>query len=141
MDIDPKESFMRWQGVTRKHFTFTSNVILSLATGLLAFFSERFLHPPRPHCLLLLTGIIALLSLGGSIGLALWCSVNRLRDFRATARVARQRATGNQIQAADRFETKALGKLSWRLFWWQVVLFGVGVAGAGVVLTFRGLLA
>jgi hypothetical protein len=39
---DP-DSFVRWQEVTINHFSVVSNVILSLATGLLAFFSTLLL--------------------------------------------------------------------------------------------------
>jgi hypothetical protein len=137
MNIPPSESFVRWQSATRKHFTATSNLVLGLATGLLAFVSERCLIAPRPSCYVLLASGTALLLLISSIGLALWCSINRLRDFRATAQIARQRANNQAAAAADHLETKALGQLSWRLFSWQLVLFGLGAAASAITVLAR----
>lgn len=138
MNIDPSQSFIRWQAATREHFTLTSSVALGLATGLLAFLSERFLSGPRPSCIALIFGAAALLVLAVSIALALWCSINRLRDFRATAQIARHRAKNEVVPEADRLETKALGDFSWKLFWWQLVLFGVGVLTSAIALLIRG---
>jgi len=140
MKIDPKESFVRWQSATRKHFTVTSSVVLGLATGLLAFVSEHFLlDAPPPNWYVLLTGLIAVLSLGTSIGLALWCSINRLRDFRATAQIARKRAEGEAVLVADRRETTALGEFSWQLYTWQLILFGIGAVASVAALLGRAL--
>jgi|SRR5581483_28171 len=137
MDIVANKSFVRWQSATRKHFTVTSNLVLGLSTGLLAFVSDKFLVPPRPCYCVLIIGVVALLSLTGSIAMALICSINRLRDFRATAQIARKRAENGSGPSADRLETKALGRTSWRLFWWQLVLFGIGVATSVIALVSR----
>lgn len=78
---------------------------------------------------------LALLSLVVSIGLGLWCVVNRLRDFRITKGVARDREnwekTLSDIELDRRLrdrrsESKKLGKRSWRIFWWQLGTFGLG---------------
>jgi hypothetical protein len=138
MSTKPSDSFVRWQSATREHFTLTSSVVLGLSTGLLAFFSERFLSGSRPSCGLLLLGLAALLLLAASITLALWCSINRLRDFRATAQIARRRDNNESVPPEDRLETKILGELSWRLFWWQLILFGVGAVATAVALLARG---
>src|SRR5882672_10443120 len=115
MNNDPVESFVRWQRATREHFTLTSSVVLGLATGLLAFVSERFLDKTHLAGCVLIVGAVALLSLALSIVLALWCSINRLRDFRATAQIARHRANKDPVAPEDRLETKILGEFSWRL--------------------------
>jgi hypothetical protein len=73
----------------------------------------------------------------GSIALGLRCSINRLRDFRATAQVARRRMKGEMVQLADRQETKALGDKSWRLLWWQLTLFGLGTLATAIAITAR----
>lgn len=137
MNIDPSESFIRWQTATREHFTLTSSVVLGLATGLLAFLAERFLSGSRPSSVALVFGVGAFLSLAVSIALALWCSINRLRDFRTTAQIARRRANGEPVPPTDRLETKALGEFSWKLFWWQLVLFGVGAVTTAIALLVR----
>ncbi|MBD3653612.1 hypothetical protein [Kangiella sp.] len=69
-----------------------------------------------------------------SVGLAVWCAINRLRDFRATAQIARSRYKEEPIGFNARQETAVLGQLSWRLFWWQLVLFVIGATGIGMTI-------
>lgn len=131
MKIDPTESFIRWQAATREHFTTTSSVVLGLATGLLAFVVNRFLtdKPTGRWLFWFAAGSLVL-----SIVSALWCSINRLKDFRATAQIARNRAKQVAVSEADLLETKALGNISWRLFRFQLVSFGVGAIASIVAL-------
>jgi hypothetical protein len=139
MANEQSDSFIRWQSATREHFTLTSSVVLGLSTGLLAFVSERLLTGSHPSCSVLLIGGAAVLLLVLSIGLALWCSINRLRDFRATAQIARRRDRKEQVPPEDRLETKILGERSWLLFWWQLTFFGFGAAISAIALLMRGL--
>ena len=125
-----EDAFVHWQKVTRGHFTATCNLVLGLATGLLAFFSERFFAGPRPTGWPLFLGAISMVALTVSVALALWCNVNRLRDFRATAQIARRRLKNEPISPEARSETEALGRLSWILFWWQLLLFGIGAVAS-----------
>lgn len=131
------DSFIRWQSVTREHFTFTSNVVLGLATGLLAFISERLLTGVPLQCHILLLAGMAALSLVLSIGIALWCSINRLKDFRATAQIARHRYRNEVVPQEDRLETKVLGERSWQLFKLQLILFGLGTLISAITLLTR----
>lgn len=138
MANEKSDSFIRWQSVTREHFTSTSSLVLMLSTGLLAFVSERLLAKSHPTYCTLLIGSAAVLLLVLSITLALWCSITRLRDFRATAQIARRRDRNEHIPPEDRLETKILGERSWLLFWWQLTLFGVGAAVSAIALLIRG---
>lgn len=123
------ESFIRWQAVTRNHFSSVSNLILGLATGLLGFLVSGFASPqPSTKCLLVVN-TISLVLLALSVALAVWCAINRLRDFRTTAQIARSRSKNKDIFLDDRENLKIIGQLSWRLFWWQLVLFGFGASG------------
>ena len=133
MATEAHESFVRWQTVTREYFSTVSNLVLGLATGLLAFLVSG-LSPTQPvaRCLLVV-GSIALALLALSVALAIWCAINRLRDFRGTAQIARRRDQGEHIPSNDRNELKIMGQLSWRLFWWQLVLFAFGAGGVSVV--------
>lgn len=134
MASDGQESFVRWQGITRDYFTTVSNLALGLATGLLAFLvSGLTSSPPATKCLLVV-GSVSLVLLASSVGLAVWCAINRLRDFRATAQIARERSKNESVSPDARLETKIMGQLSWRLFWWQLVLFGFGAVGVAVML-------
>ncbi|MFZ5540562.1 MAG: hypothetical protein ACOY5V_12555 [Pseudomonadota bacterium] len=70
-----------------------------------------------------------MLLLLSSIGFGIWCVINRLRDFRATTKVARMREGGRseaEMQPYRDLYTK-LGNRAWALFWWQIGTFGVGI--------------
>jgi len=132
MAIGAQESFVRWQAVTRDYFSTVSNLVLGLATGLLAFLvSSLSSSQPTTKCLLIV-GTISLALLASSVVLAIWCAINRLRDFRATAQIARSRSKGEPVPSGARQESKIMGQLSWCLFWWQLVLFSFGAGGVAV---------
>ena len=130
---DDRESFVRWQAVTRNQFSTVSNLVLGLATGLLAFLVSGLTSlQPMCTCLRIVsTASAALLAL--SVVLAVWCAINRLYDFRATARIARLRSLGKPVDPETKEETRIMGKLSWRLFLWQLVLFGFGAGGVAII--------
>ena len=64
-----------------------------------------------------------------SIGIGILCVVNRLRDFRATMRAARLREDGKSEDEIKPYRTlyERLGQRTWRLFWWQIGTFAIGV--------------
>lgn len=136
MESDAHKSFVRWQGITRDYFTALSNLVLGLATGLLAFLQASLFSQPTTRCISAI-GTVSLIFLGASVSIAIWCAVNRLRDFRATAKIARARSKSEPIQLESRLETKVMGELSWRLFWWQLVLFAFGAAGVSITVIAR----
>jgi len=134
VETDDRESFVRWQGITRDHFSFVSNLVLGLATGLLAFLVSGLASAqPTNNCSLVIA-TLSMVLLSTSVGLAIWCAINRLRDFRTTAQIARSRYKGEPVNSSARQETAVLGQLSWRLFWWQLVLFGFGAAGIAITI-------
>ncbi|WP_144900707.1 hypothetical protein [Luteimonas cucumeris] len=137
MGTEDQESFVRWQGVTRDYFSSVSNLILGLSTGLLAFLVSGLASQQATTTCLLILGTISLVLLAASVVLAVWCAINRLRDFRSTARIARLRSKNEHVPPGDRLETKILGQLSWRLFWWQLVLFGFGAGGVAITVITR----
>jgi len=126
------ESFVRWQGITRDYFSSVSNLVLGLSTGLLAFLVSGLVpHQATSKCLLFV-GTASVVLLAASVALAVWCAINRLRDFRATTQIARSRWMDEPMSVKERLESRAVGQLSWRLFWWQLVLFSFGAAGSAV---------
>ena len=136
MESDAHESFVRWQGITRDYFTAISNLVLGLSTGLLAFLLASLLSQPATRCISVI-GTVSLIFLSASVGIAVWCAINRLRDFRATAKIARARSKSQPVQPEARLETKVMGELSWRLFWWQLVLFAFGAAAVAIAVIAR----
>ncbi|MCH8492741.1 MAG: hypothetical protein LAT53_05850 [Idiomarina sp.] len=132
MAAEDKESFVRWQSITRDYFSSVSNLVLGLSTGILAFLVSGLVDAQPANKCLLLIATSAMVFLSISISLAVWCAINRLRDFRATTQIARSRWKDEPVSSRDRQETKALGNLSWHLFWWQLVLFGFGAGGVAI---------
>lgn len=131
MTTDDSDSFIRWQSTTREHFSLTSNLILGLATGLLAFHSSLLFEQKLTQAHAFAFVIAGIILLSFSVGLALWCTINRLRDFRLTTQIARKREKGETDLGALRQKSNSLGKITWSLFWGQIVMFGPGAfAGA-----------
>jgi hypothetical protein len=71
MSQDDQESFIRWQEVTRNHFSAVANLILALATGLLAFQSTLLLERKLPSPCAFGFATISLIFLAASVALAL----------------------------------------------------------------------
>lgn len=126
------ESFTRWQSVTRDQFSSVSSLVLGLSTGVLAFAVVGFgALSPSNRCLII-AATAAVLFLSASIALAIICALNRLNDFRITARIVRDAARG-EISVEDlRRESRVLGTRSWALLRWQLWLFVAGVFCVGV---------
>lgn len=137
MSQEDQESFIRWQEITRNHFSSVANLILALATGLLAFQSTLLLeHKLSVPCAFWLA-TASLIFLATSVAIALWCLVNRLRDFRLTAQIARRREKGETELQEFREKSKSLGKFTWGLFWFQVALFGLGAGCCAVAVVIQ----
>jgi hypothetical protein len=66
-----------------------------------------------------------------SIVLGIVCVLNRLSDFRATARRARL-AASDPTQEKEYLDM--LGGLTWRWFYGQIISFGIGATAFGIVL-------
>lgn len=134
-----ENSFVRWQSITIDQLGYAVGLILSFATASLGF-ALSFVKDQNyaPGCwgkALMLTSIASLML---SVGLGLWCVINRLCDFRETRSIARDREDweregvskeeiANRLRAR-RAETKRLGERTWLLFWWQIGTFAFGVA-------------
>jgi len=127
---EPKGSFARWQSITIAQLTYSVNLILGLAVAALGFqvallLNEKFLPLGWQKCAFGVS-FVALLS---SIGLGIWCVINRLRDFRATTKAARLREGGGSQDDIRPYRVlyEKLGEKTWWLFWWQIGTFGVGI--------------
>jgi len=137
MAAEDRESFVRWQGITRDYFSSVSNLVLGLSTGLLAFLVSGLASPQPNLESFSVLGALSAALLALSVAVAVWCAINRLRDFRATARIARLRWRGGSADPSERIDSTVVGRLSCRLFWWQLVLFGLGSAGTSLALVMR----
>jgi len=131
-----RDSSIRWQGRTIEQFGYAQNLILGLAIASIGYeialvLNKEIERASWQNCLL----SISLLAFVISAGSALWCVVIRLRNFRATADIARKREDGasNQDLQPQRTKTKELGELTWTLLWWQISSFAIGVLSLVIV--------
>lgn len=127
---EPKGSSVRWQSITIAQLTYSVNLALGLAVTSLGFnvvllLNERF-HPTTWQKWSFSASMLALLL---SIGLGIWCVVNRLRDFRATTNAARLREDREPSDEIEKYRDlyRKLGERTWCLFWWQIGTFGIGI--------------
>lgn len=131
-------SFVRWQAIALEQLGYAVGLILTFAGASLGFgFALAKDQNYTPTCWSKAFVIAGLSSLLLSLGLGVWCVINRLRDFRETRGIARDREEWerekipeseiNARLALRRSETDKLGKRSWRLFWWQIGTFASGV--------------
>ena len=144
MPVD-RESFVRWQEITITQLGYAVNLILSFAAASLGFlltllkdndFTPRHLEKGFFDLSLVLLGL--------SIVSGILCVINRLRDFRETKSIARDRArwkkkgiSGVQIDELlkpRRDDVNKLGKWTWRMFWIQLASFSLGLLG--IILVF-----
>ena len=126
-----KESFVRWQAITISQLSYSINLILTFTIAALGFgasllLKEQFQPDSWPLNLLRLS--LALLLAAGGLGIG--CTINRLRDFRATTKITRLRTKEGHEADAEltnlRELTSRLGSRTWQIFWWQIGMFSAG---------------
>lgn len=127
---EPKGSFMRWQSITIAQLTYAINLILGFSVATLGFLlaillGDKFNPVSWQKCVFSLSLIL----LSASVIFGVWVVINRLRDFRATAKAARKREekAGEEEIEPLRVLYRKLGARTWCLFWWQVGTFSAGV--------------
>ncbi len=120
------DKFIRWQSILREQFSSSTNLILALATGLLAFQSSLLVGDGKlANSAAIVLCIASILSLIASVISGVICSVVRLHDFRATAKIARASIDAQEtLELRDR--ASELGRVTWQLFWTQLALFSIG---------------
>jgi hypothetical protein len=123
-------SFVRWQTVTMTQLGYAINLFLGFATASLGFIltliKDKDFIPGYWGKMFLMSSLVLLLL---SIILAICATINRLRDFRKTAAIARHREEWRPDGTLDqkRKEADSLGKCTWKLFWWQIGVFTFGI--------------
>jgi len=122
-------SSVRWQALTIQQFSNAVNLILGLSLAVLGFQINLLTNinfAPSSCQKLFFTVSASLVFLSAAAGTL--CTINRLRDFRETANTARAQERGhNDLADHHREQSRQLGKLTWRLFWFQAWVFFGGV--------------
>ncbi len=125
---EQRESFVRWQGITREQFTIATSLILGLAVGAIGYQASGLLDEKTIHVTRCQFGSV--LSLAISVAAGIFVVINRLRDFHWTTRMTRLQQKGespDEVRSLETWTNKA-GEWSWLLFWTQVWTFFGGIA-------------
>ena len=129
------DSFVRWQKYTLDQLTYSVNLILTLSTASLGFAVALLINKDFPLTSFPLWSwgkilfLLTLLALFASMGLGIWCVINRLYDFRTTKDTARQREKGTSDEELKplRLKYEDYGAKTWKIFWGQIGCFGFAV--------------
>ncbi len=125
------DQFIRWQGHTIAQLTFAINLFFGMSIGSLVFavtliMDEDFLLSGYPKLFFQISLFLILLAVFSGCAAV----VSRLLDFRFTARKIRLgEACNRQVSGVYKYRSKMLGKITWRLFWFQLFMLGVGLVG------------
>lgn len=129
-DNEDNEKFIRWQGVTITQLSYSINLVLTFSVAALGFgvsllLSDNF----KPTICQAYAFFISLFLLLASGALGIWCTINRLWGFRATAKITHlKRKDKNHTELPDlRKLTNKLGKKTWGIFWWQIGAFSAAI--------------
>ncbi len=129
-------SFQRWRKIAIDQLGYALNLILVLTTATLGYLftllrDEKFC----PGSLATYAMLLSFWSLASSVVCGLACILNRLWDFRGTARKAHK-----DPEAPSRETLRALGHVTWGLFYVQLstFAFGVLVLTVALLLTYGG---
>jgi hypothetical protein len=137
------DSFQRWQKITIDQHGAVINLLLTISVAAQGFIYTQIKDPGGARHGWLWASEAAFM-LSSALGLC--CSVNRLCDFRLTAKIARVRSklskhyyrdTCSSLNGDDlamvraklkkaRIESKRLGRKTWLVFGFQLFLFVLG---------------
>ncbi len=124
--VAENDRFQRWQKITIDQLGYALNLVLALTIAVLGYWfvllrDRDFAPGPSAKCLMLLS----LLALSFSVVCGLGCILNRLGDFRGTAKRARDDSSQD---APTKAHLDRLGRTTWVLFYSHLIIFALGVA-------------
>jgi len=129
-DSSKDEKFIRWQGITITQLSYSINLILTFSVAAIGFSVSLLLNENfKPTSCQAYAFFLSLMLLLASGAIGIWCTINRQRDFRATAKITNlKRKEGHESELAElRALTNKLGKKTWGIFWWQIGTFSAGI--------------
>jgi hypothetical protein len=125
-----RDRFVRWQKITIDQLGYAVNLILVLSTASLGFAVSLLVKKDfTPACQGKMLFLLSILVLLISIGLGIFCTINRLVDFRMTKEIARRRENNSSDKEflPLRLKSKDYGARTWRLFWCQIGTFAFSI--------------
>jgi hypothetical protein len=120
----------RWRKIAIDQLGYLLNLTLTFAIAALGYcfvlLKDRDFTPEHlaKHAMMVAIISLAVSALAGFI-----CSLNRLLDFRATARRA-----CDHPNEPNKDVTRDLGQVTWYMLYFQIVAFGVGIAALAISL-------
>ena len=124
------ESYNRWQGFRITQLSLCVSLFLTFSVATLGFSINLLIQPVFSIVSCTAKGSFGLsLSFGLiSIACGAWACVNRLRDFRLTAKIVRDRSKIESDKVVRmRDKSKHLGLWTWRFFCFQLSTFALQV--------------
>ncbi|WP_299065529.1 hypothetical protein [uncultured Polaribacter sp.] len=116
---------MKWQDIRIKQLGYANNLIIALAVAVLGFAinfiqtEDLILSSFQKKLFWVASSLIII-----SIGLGIFVILNRLEDFKLTAKIARKREKNERDGIEDdRLKSERMGKKTWNSFIWQIVTF------------------
>ena len=139
-----KNRFIKWQQLTISQLSFTNNLFLGYNLGFLSFFVSQTGVLFCGNYWLFTLQIFSVLSLIISFITGIMTVLNRLRDFRLTKTLVKNRrlkfedehniVKHTDIESVkvsiilDKYLSDKLGKRTWSLLNWQIWTFVVGIS-------------
>lgn len=136
------DRFVRWQQLTTGQLSFTNNLFLGLNLGFLGFLVTQSGLTFSCTCWAFTIQVLSLLGLGVSFVTGVFLVINRLKDFRKTTKLVKNRKKkfeiDNKLKDMDNIdsvkytianlktETDKLGRITWILLNWQIWTFMIG---------------
>jgi hypothetical protein len=133
---------VRWDSYRINQFSYTNNLLIGLNLAFLGFFITQSGFKICCNCYFLTLQILTGLLLIASFLTGLLTVLNRLQDFRKTAKLTKRRKNKFEHDHNIKFysdidtinsdirtlnsETKKLGILTWSLLKWQIYTFLIG---------------
>lgn len=132
------ERVVRWDAYRINQLSYANNLLLTLNLAFLGFLTTKNTLELAPGFLLGSIQILCGVSLIASFVSGLLLVLNRLKDFRLTAKLTKKRRRNKREKKTYcsnldyeinklRKKTKYLGNRSWCLFNWQIWTFSIGV--------------
>jgi len=132
-------AFVRWQGRTIEQLGVVNNLLIGLATGLLAYETQLAFEVNANFSLCEKSWLISSV-IFNFLSLIVGCYVawNRLKSFRITAKIARKRETSDREGIDElRGKTKSLDSVTWFLISTQFIVFLLGISSLLIVTVMR----
>ena len=134
--MDMKSTYGKWENHRIAQLSFINNLVIGLSVAIIGYVFD-FIKPSNiifnsTQKFLFWVGVLLILI---SVLVGIFVTINRLNDFRLTAKIARNRANDNRETInSDRNKVKIIGKQTWNGFVWQIVTFGVSFLCFSIVI-------